>query len=295
MLLSELNKKTLLRIIRDGEFETLGLLSHQAKKMLVVLYDLNYLDILKRNKNISCVVTSAAFADLIPAELSVIISDNPQTTFYEIHEYLLNHTDFYWKDFPSDVSPDAYVHERAFIAPANVRIGKGSIIEPGVCVLARTIIGENVIIRANSVIGGEGFEPKIINGKHVMIAHAGGVHIGDRVEIQMNANISKAVFNGFTRVDDETKIDALVHIAHNVTIGKRCNIAACTCCSGSSNIGDDVFIGPNSTISNEITIGNGAFITLGSVVTRNVPEYARVSGNFAIDHDKLMNFIKTIR
>ncbi|MCX6225984.1 MAG: UDP-3-O-(3-hydroxymyristoyl)glucosamine N-acyltransferase [Bacteroidia bacterium] len=294
MLLSEITREIQIRIIRDGEFESLGLLSHTARKMLVVLYDLNYLDVLKRNKNISCVVTSDPIVELIPPELSVAVSDNPQMIFYDIHKYLFKYTDFYWKDFRTEVSPDALVHEKSYIAPKNVKIGHGTIIEPGVCVLGRSLIGKNVIIRANSVIGGEGFEPKNINGKHTMIPHAGGVCIGDRVEIQSNTHIAKSVFGGFTTIGADTKIDALVHIAHNVVIGERCEIVACSLIGGSSIIEEEAYIGPNSTISSEIKVGKRAVVTLGAVVTRDVPEDTRVSGNFAIDHNKLIKFIKKL-
>lgn len=295
MLLSEITREIPIRIIRDGEFESLGLLSHTARKMLVVLYDLNYLDVLKKNRNISCVVTSDPIVELIPPELSVAVSDNPQMTFYNIHTYLFKYTDFYWKDFRTEISPNANVHEKSYIASKNVKIGNGTIIEPGVCVLERSIIGKNVIIRANTVIGGEGFEPKNINGKHTMIQHAGGVIIHDRVEIQSSCHVARSVFNDFTEIGEDTKLDALVHIAHNVKVGKRCEIAASAMIAGSAKIGNDVFIGPNASISSEIEIGNKAHITVGAVVTRFVPDKSTVSGNFAIEHNKLINFIKTIR
>ena len=64
---------------------------------------------------------------------------------------------------------------------------------------------------------------------------------------------------------------------------------------GGSKIGDDVLIGPSASITSGLTIGDGAFITVGSVITKDVMAGTRVTGNFAIDHQKFITFIKSIR
>ena len=71
-------------------------------------------------------------------------------------------------------------------------------------------------------------------------------------------------------------------------------ISACSCVAGSAKIGSDVWLGVNSTISDRIIIGDYARISLGAVVTKNVPENVTVSGNFAIEHHKFLNHIKTL-
>ena len=295
MRLSEMNHVVQMDILRDGEFNSLGLLSHETNKMLVALYDTKYYRKLKSNFSVSCVITTSEYAGRIPESLCVAVCDDPQAAFYGIHAYLVNETNFYWASFDSEVSPEAIISDRAYIAPKNVRIGRGAIIEPNVTILERSIIGEDVVVRAGAVIGGEGFEPKFVKGKHIIIPHAGGVLLGDRVEIQANCHIARCVFGGFTEVGEDTKLDALVHIAHNVRVGQRCEIAACAMFAGSCVIGDDVFIGPNASISSEVHIGSGAFITLGAVVTRDVPKGERVSGNFAIEHSRFLSFLKSIR
>ena len=113
--------------------------------------------------------------------------------------------------------------------------------------------------------------------------------------MQANSAISRSIFGGFTQLGEETKLDNLVHVAHNVTIGRRCFLAACAMIAGSVIVGDDVWIGPGASISSGITIGDGANVTIGAVVTRNVPAGAHVSGNFAIDHDKFIAFLRSIR
>lgn len=293
--LSQVCDAASMNIVRDGEFRSLGLLSHDGEAMLVGLYDSDYLNMLLKNSRIACVITTPSLARELPKQFAVTTCDHPKSAFYRIHSHLFHETDFYWSDFDSEVSPEAIIHPRAYVAPRNVRIGRGTIIEPNATILERSIIGEDVVIRAGAVVGAEGFEPKHLEGRRVIIPHAGGVLIHDRVEIQANSHIARSVFGGFTEVGEDTKIDALVHIAHNVRIGRRCEIAACAMLAGSAVVGDDVFIGPNASVSSERRIGDQAVITLGAVVTKDVPSGQKVSGNFAIEHSRFIRFVKSIR
>ena len=77
-----------------------------------------------------------------------------------------------------------------------------------------------------------------------------------------------------------TMIDNLVHIAHTVTIGLRCVIAAGAIVAGNSTIGDNVWVGPGVTITNSVSIGDGAYLTLGSVVGSNVGREKKMTGFF---------------
>lgn len=295
MRLSQMSEVVSMGIVRDGEFHSLGVLSHDANNMLVALYDPDYLNELLANPHIACVITKPDLAPQLPDHLAVAVCGDPMTAFCQIHHHLFNETDFYWKVFDSEISPQTICHERAYVAPRNVRVGRGTIIEPNATILERSVIGEDVVIRAGTVIGGEGFEPKSIGGRHVNVPHAGGVLIKDRVEIQANSHIARSVYNGFTEIGEDTKMNALVHIAHNVRIGSRCEVGAGATIAGSAIIGNDVWIGPNASVSSGIRIGNGAFITLGAVVTKDVPDGQKVSGNFATEHSRFISFMKGIR
>jgi UDP-3-O-[3-hydroxymyristoyl] glucosamine N-acyltransferase len=279
MQLSELSQLVKIKVLRDGQFDSLGLLSHNLDKMLVALYDSNYLDKVALNPYITCAITTSDIASKLPEHLAVGVCEDPKTAFYQIHCHLFKKTNFYWEDFESEISPDAVIHERAYIAPRNVRIGPGSIVEPNSVILERSILSENVIIRAGAVIGGEGFEPKYIEGKHVLVPHAGGVLLHNGVEIQANSHVARSVFGTFTEVGEDTKVDALVHIGHNVRIGSRCEICAFAGIAGSTVIGDDVFIGGQSAIFPELRIGNNAFIGMGSLIRKDVADYAMVAGS----------------
>jgi UDP-3-O-[3-hydroxymyristoyl] glucosamine N-acyltransferase len=117
-----------------------------------------------------------------------------------------------------------------------------------------------------------------------MIAHAGGVLLRDRVEVQANSVVCRAVFNGFTEIGEDTKLGNQVGISHGVRIGRRCRVAAGAQVTGSVRVGDDVWIGPNATISNRVRIGDGARISLGAVVVAHVAAGTTVTGSFAVDH-----------
>src|SRR5437588_405073 len=102
MRLSEISALLPFTVERDGTFLSLGLLSHQAERMLAVLYDPAYLAELINNPAVACVVTTPALADRLPAPLGVGTCADPQTVFYQIHDYLLKQTEFYWQDFETE-------------------------------------------------------------------------------------------------------------------------------------------------------------------------------------------------
>ena len=292
MKLSEILDVAKCSLVRDGKFSTLGLSNSRHGNTLGFLYDKKFLKELTTNSNISCLITLPEFVELIPNHFAVVVTDDPLSAFYRTHQYLLHCTTFYGKSFASQISPTARIHESANIAKENVVIGDGVIIEPCTTILPGTKIEAEAVIRAGVVIGGEGFEPKVVDGQHIIVGHAGGVWIKEGVEIQSNSHIAKSLFRDHTIIGSNSKIDALVHVAHNVSIGKNCEIAAKAMIAGSVQIGDNVWVGPGALISNSITIGNGAFVTLGSVVVKDVESNTKVSGNFAVNHRQFLKFVK---
>ena len=183
---------------------------------------------------------------------------------------MFNQTNFYGLKKRNLISRSSKIHKSCWIENNNVRIGKNTIIGPNVCVFANTNIGNDVEIKPNSVIGGKGFQNYLINNKLISISHAGGVLIKNDVEIGSNSCIDKGLFRENTMIDSGTKIDNLVHIAHNVKIGKNCNIVANSLLGGSSIIKDNSYIAMSATIRDRIIIGKNAFVGMGSVVTKSV-------------------------
>lgn len=295
MHLSEASSIVPLTVLRNAAFASLGFVTHRAAAMLVFLESERFLESLLANPGVTAVITTPPLAERIPADLGVALSDAPRRDFYLLHNHLAEHTTFYWQDFPTEIAADAVISPMAYVAADNVRIGRRAVIEPHVTVLPHTIIGDDVILRGGTVVGAQGFQFIRIGETVLPVAHAGGVWLHDRVEVQAHGAIARALFGGFTELGEDTKLDSLVYVAHQVRIGRRCLIGAGATITGSVIIGDDVWIGPQATIASEITIGDGAFITLGSVVTRNVAAGQHVTGNFAIDHEKFIAFLRTIR
>ena len=297
MRLGEAAAIVALDVVRDGGFATLGNANHDTPQRLVFLESDAWRENIVAQNDIACVITTAALAPSLEsrADLGVAIAANPRREFHLLHNHLATKTEFYWQDFASQIDVSARIHPRAYVAGRNVRIGANVVIEPDATILERVVIGEGAIIRTGARIGTQGFEFKRIGDAILAVEHAGGVRLGARVEVQANCTIDRSVFGGFTELGDDTKLDNLVHIAHNVRTGKRCFFAANAMVAGSVTFGDDVWIGPSAAITSSITIGDGASITIGAVVTRSVPAGMRVSGNFAIEHDKLLAFLRTIR
>ena len=114
----------------------------------------------------------------------------------------------------------------------------------------------------------------------------------ESVDVGANAAIDKGFSFRNTEIGAGTKIDNLVYIAHAVHIGENCLLAAGAAVMGSVTIENNVWIGPNATIAPQVTLGNGAFVTLGSAVTKDVADGEMVSGVFAIPHKKFIENLK---
>jgi UDP-3-O-[3-hydroxymyristoyl] glucosamine N-acyltransferase len=292
MKLSELTEKGDLELVIDGEFQSLGKLSYNYHDQLVFIEDAKYIAGLLKKNNVSSVITTKEMVSSIPKGLGIAYSKSPRISFYAIHDYLAKETDFYWKNFKTKVASTAIIHHTAYVAENNVRIGERCTIGPNVSILENTILENDVTVSAGTVIGAQGFEFNRMGEKILSVIHAGGVLLHERVEIQSNCSIDKALFGNFTEIGEDTKLDNLVHIAHNVIIGKRCFLAACVMVAGSVTVGNDVWIGPSASLSTDVVIGNRASITIGSVVVKDVPDNQKVTGNFAIDHKKFIALIR---
>ena len=142
-------------------------------------------------------------------------------------------------------------------------------------IVENAVVGKNVTIAAYAVIGKEGFgfDPESKFSRRW--PHVGNVIIGDNVEIGAQTCIDRGTL-GSTIIGDDTKIDNLVHIAHNADIGRNCVIVAGSVVGGSTVVGDGVFVGIGVKIRDHVTIGDDAFLCMGAVVTKDVPAGTKV-------------------
>lgn len=149
----------------------------------------------------------------------------------------------------------------------NVKIGKNCVIYPNVFIEDNSEIGNSVILHTGVVVGTDGFGYVRDNeeNRHIKFPQIGKVVIEDDVEIGANSCIDRGAL-GETRIGEGTKIDNLVQVAHNVSIGKRVVIAAQTGISGSVTIEDDCIIAGQVGFADHTTIKKGAVIGAKSAV-----------------------------
>ena len=169
----------------------------------------------------------------------------------------------------------------------NVIIGKHCYISNNVSI-SNAVIGDNSIINAGTIVGGDGFGYAPIKEKFIKIPQIGIVKIGDHVEIGSNCTIDKGSLK-YTEIKNGVKIDNLVHIAHNVSIGNNTIIAGQTGIAGSTSIGKNVMIGGQVGIAGHLKIGDNVKIGAQAGVTKNIESNISISGTPAV---KLNNYLK---
>ncbi|MFN4220389.1 MAG: UDP-3-O-(3-hydroxymyristoyl)glucosamine N-acyltransferase, partial [bacterium] len=175
------------------------------------------------------------------------------------------------------IHKSAVIHENVVIGN-NVYIGENSVIYPNCVIYDNVYIGSNVILHSNSVIGADGFGYIAENGKIIKIPQEGGVVIKDNVEIGSCTCIDRATI-GYTYIGENTKIDNLVQIGHNVKIGKNCRILGKSGVAGSARIYENSIIAAMSGVKDGIKIGPNSILAGASSATKNIPPNQIYAGN----------------
>ncbi|MFP4465434.1 MAG: UDP-3-O-(3-hydroxymyristoyl)glucosamine N-acyltransferase [Candidatus Goldiibacteriota bacterium] len=159
----------------------------------------------------------------------------------------------------------------------NAAIGNKTIIYPNAVIYARVKIGVDCIIHAGAVIGPDGFGFLPVKDDVVKIPQTGWVEIGNNVEIGANCCIDRGAF-GPTVIDDNVKMDNLIHVGHNVKIGAGTLIAAQTGIAGSTVIGKGCIIGGQAGIADHVAIKDGAIIGSKAGVSKDIEPGSVMSG-----------------
>ncbi|MBI2408211.1 MAG: UDP-3-O-(3-hydroxymyristoyl)glucosamine N-acyltransferase [Gemmatimonadetes bacterium] len=163
----------------------------------------------------------------------------------------------------------------------NCQIGDDVRLYPNVVVYARTQIGHRVAIHAGTVIGSDGYGYVFDQGQHRKMLQIGTVVIGDDVEIGANSAIDRAAL-GSTRIGAGTKIDNLVHVAHNVVFGQHCLIMGQCGFAGSTTFGNYCVIASQTGVTGHLTIGHQVTVGGKSGVTRDLEDGQTVLGYPAV-------------
>jgi len=183
----------------------------------------------------------------------------------------------------------------------NVRIGAGCVLGdgvavgddtqlyPGVTLYSGTALGKRVIVHAGAVLGSDGFGyiPGTGGEEHRKIPHVGRCLIGDDIEIGASTCIDRGSVDD-TVIGSGTKIDNLVHIAHNVRIGARCLIMAQAGIAGSCQVEDDVIIAGQAGVSDHLALGRGSRLLVQSGTIADIPADATYFGTPARPHREFL-------
>lgn len=227
----------------------------------------------------------------------IVVKGNPR----ELMPILLNYFKPKLQPFENQIENSAQIDESANVSKINtyighnVKIGKNVVIYPNVSIFEGTEIGDDCIIYSNvtireftkvgrgtilqpgAVIGSDGFGFVKINGNNVKIEQIGHVILGEEVEIGANSCVDRGAI-GDTIIKKGTKIDNLVHIAHNDIIGENCLIVAQTGISGSVEVGDNSTLAGQVGVAGHLKIGSNVVIAAKSGVTNDVPDGKQMSG-----------------
>ncbi len=153
----------------------------------------------------------------------------------------------------------------------DVSIGDGSLLHARVTIYRDVSIGKDVVLHSGCVIGADGFGFVLTGGAYEKFPQVGRVEIGDRVEIGANSCVDRAAL-GVTRIGEGTKLDNMVHVAHNCKIGRHVVIAAQTGFSGGVEVGDyaviggQVGVGPKAKIEAKAVLGSGSGVLTSKIV-----------------------------
>jgi UDP-3-O-[3-hydroxymyristoyl] glucosamine N-acyltransferase len=241
-----------------------------------------------------------------------IICDNPYLAFARVAQLFMEPP---W--LPLGVHPRAFVAESAQLADGvcvgplahigmgvrvgqgtriyggsylgrNVRVGEQCLIYPHVAILDRCRVGSRVIIHSGTVVGSDGYGfAQDENGRHIKIPQLGIVEIDDDVEIGANCTIDRATL-GRTWIRQGTKIDNLVHVAHNVEVGEHNLLVAQVGIAGSTRLGSHVVLAGQVGVGGHITIGDRVRVGAKSALSHSVSHGQDVLGLPAVSKKEWM-------
>lgn len=257
-----------------------SLLNYRENSLTWIKKEENY-DSLGRPKNISCAVVQSGAA--VDFKNAIVTEHSKEVFFAVLHEF--------WGEKRkegtigkgtvisdgAEIDPTAVIGCNCSIA-GDVRIGAHTVIAHNVVIQGKVRIGEGCIIHSGAVIGSDGYGFSFgDDGLMRKAEHYGGVEIGNDVEIGANTCIDRGTIDN-TVIGDNTKTDNLVHIAHNVHIGKSVCAVAGAVILGSAKLHDGAYIAPGGIVKNQLEVGRNGFVGLGAVVTKSVEDGEVVIG-----------------
>ncbi|HEY3696218.1 UDP-3-O-(3-hydroxymyristoyl)glucosamine N-acyltransferase [Phenylobacterium sp.] len=278
-----------------GERQVLGvaILSRAGPDAVTFLTNARLLPELAAARPGACFVSAGEAAGL-PDGCVGLVTGQPQAAYAQAAERL------HRPRRVGEGGTPAAVEEGAVLAPgvvlgAGARVGRGTliganaVIGPGVaigrdCVIGANVtlgfalVGDRVRIHAGAAVGEPGFGAAAGAGGLVDMPQLGRVILQDGVTLGANSCVDRGAFED-TVIGENSKIDNLVHIAHNVRVGRNCAMAAFTGISGSVVIGDGVQFGGKAGVADHVVIGDGAIVAADAAVMRDIPAGEKWGGS----------------
>jgi UDP-3-O-[3-hydroxymyristoyl] glucosamine N-acyltransferase len=256
-----------------AEFRPLSALNTEQHGVITYLSSRRFSEALQGRAGVT-VVTREELQPEVPRACGLLLTtEDPRSVFYALLECAQRRELFErlagYRSQSARIAPNAVISD-------NVHISANAQIDAGAALLPNTFVGEGVVVKANAVIGGNGFETS--SAPRRIVGHAGGVWLSEGSQVGSCTCIDKGLFGEFTVVGRRTLIDNLVHFAHAASAGEDCSIIACAEISGSVTIENGVWVGPNASINQQVRVGAHAYIGTGSVVTRDLPAHALAYG-----------------
>lgn len=252
-----------------------------------------YFAVARDNPDVVAIITPPTVADRESApDKAVIACEHPDELYYHLHTAQLDSCEV----DSMDIDDSAVIDESAILR-GSVRIEAGVRVGARVIISGPAVIRRNVTIDVGAIIGCEGLYAKIVDGTKRHIPHFGGVDLKNGAFIHSGAVIVRSAIKGeFTQIGENSHIGVLSNIGHDSEVGEEATISSNCVIAGRARIGAHARVGASVTISNMVNIGESAKVHLGTVVIRDVPAGAEVSGNFATNHTRMMkNYMKEVR
>ncbi|AFY59823.1 UDP-3-O-(3-hydroxymyristoyl)glucosamine N-acyltransferase [Synechococcus sp. PCC 6312] len=174
-------------------------------------------------------------------------------------------------------------------------LGDDTLLHSHVVIREQVKLGNQVIIQNGVVIGADGYGfVTLPNGQHHKIPQVGTVVIEDQVEIQANTTIDRATL-GETRLGKGTKVDNLVQIAHNCTVGQHSLLCGQVGLAGSTQVGNHVVLAGQVGAAGHLSIGDGTMAGAKTGINNSLPAGSRVSGYPAMDHKLWLRMVAELK
>ncbi len=295
--LGELAKSLGLKLSGDADVSISAISSLKLASADHISYisDKQYLEELRTTKA-AAVILSPSFSDYCTK--NKLISNNPALDAALCSQIFAVKTIGFIHP-SAQISSTAKIDKSAYVGAftvieSEVKVGANTHINSHCYIGKNCILGRDNFVDANVIIGSEGFGNVLDSNKHWQhISHFGAVEVGNNVYIGASSTIDRGRF-GNTIIGDGARLDNLIHIAHNVCIGRHTAIAAGTKIAGSTTVGKHCSIGGMVGIENHLNIADNIVIYSGSIVRQHIQYAGQYSGSMPVMKHKTWLKVQTI-